>query len=1303
MPAEYSSANVDNNIDTYSLNLYPDDAPHDLLPITNLGQGDCLYRATSQLIFGTQEHHCEMRVRVVMEMLKNEEMYLNGKWLKKMSQPDCASTSDELQEYILATSLSDHTSNLRIEFRKEVMKTLRDGRFSSLLHVYALANVVQARLRMIYPNKPSIVVNRTMHNQLLTPISEGNNVVLNIMWTSTVQGNAIQMNWQPNHFVACVGAAGVHVQKQQPVLTQDDVTASVLQDGGRMAKPIERSLDAPVLTQYDVTASVPQDGGRMAKPIERSLDAPVLTQDDVTASVPQDGGRMAKPIERSLDAPVLTQDDVTASVPQDGGRMAKPIERSLDAPVLTQDDVTASVPQDGGRMAKPIERSLDAPVLTQDDVTASVPQDGGRMAKTIKRSLDAPVLTQDDVTASVPQDGGRMAKPIERSLDAPVLTQDDVTASVPQDGGRMAKTIKRSLDAPVLTQDDVTASVPQDGGRMAKTIKRSLDAPVLTQDDVTASVLQDGGRMAKTIKRSLDAPVLTQDDVTASVLQDGGRMAKTIKRSLDAPVLTQDDVTASVLQDGGRMAKTIKRSLDAPVLREQCPPCDFGEVFTEIRHVPATERYRMIKSLKRPSEQHRFPLHVEGKKRRCFQHKWLQKHQWLVYSHSLDGGLCLPCVLFAKTEHRGVGALVTSPLVKFKDATADFNKHSKTAYHRKAQLDLTEFNSIMEQRQCDVVQQACCGMRARIKENRLKLVSLVKTVVLCGRQNIALRGHRDDNQAMSNTDVNSGNFYALLRFRIDSGDSLLGKHFAEAPKNATYSSKTTQNELITLCGDHIRSKIIADITKAELFSILADEVTDTSNKEQMSLVIRFFDGTNIKERFVDFIECEHLDGASIASKLIGQLKYYGLDMSKLCGQGYDGAGNMSGRLKGAAAIIRAQFPNATYVHCNSHVLNLAVVNACDMQPMRNMMGTLKEVCIFFKYSPKRHAKLKRNIQERCPESSRSQLVNLCKTRWVARHDALEVFGDLYTAVVATFQDIVDEHSSWNSESVCKARTLQWAVTNFEFLISFTVCRNCLRYVLPLSISLQGRSMDILTAMTDVKHVISAIEKCQINMDNLGAEWYAQALCLSESVFAPQPEIPRIGRRQQNRANTPAATPQQYFHRTVTIPFIDHLLTEMKTRFSPMQQRAANGLSLIPSGWRKKTIDYSQLIIGSLPSAHSLTAELDCWQMKWDAKDCDPPNSVTCTLRETSPVMYPNVYTMLKLCATLPVTSCECERSFSMIKQLKTHIRSTMGQERLSGLALMNIHRDIPIAADDIVDNFARSHPRRMELVNVMND
>ena len=146
----------------------------------------------------------------------------------------------------------------------------------------------------------------------------------------------------------------------------------------------------------------------------------------------------------------------------------------------------------------------------------------------------------------------------------------------------------------------------------------------------------------------------------------------------------------------------------------------------------------------------------------------------------------------------------------------------------------------------------------------------------------AFRGHRDDNNLMLKSYVNSGHFHTLLRFRIDSGDLLLGKHFAEAPKKATCSSKTIQNELITQCGDHILSIIIIHDTKPGLYSIQADEVTDISNKEHMSLVIRFFAGFNIQESCVDFNEYENFDGVSIASKHIGQLKLYGLNLANLC-------------------------------------------------------------------------------------------------------------------------------------------------------------------------------------------------------------------------------------------------------------------------------------------------------------------------------------------------------------------------------------------------------------------------------------
>ena len=119
---------------------------------------------------------------------------------------------------------------------------------------------------------------------------------------------------------------------------------------------------------------------------------------------------------------------------------------------------------------------------------------------------------------------------------------------------------------------------------------------------------------------------------------------------------------------------------------------------------------------------------------------------------------------------------------------------------------------------------------SHVAENHQKLVSILQTVVLCGRQNIAFCGHREDNKFMSKSHVNSGHFHTLLRFRIDSGDSLLANTSLKHPRRQ-HILQRLQNELIMQCGDHILSIIIIHDTKLGLFSILADEVTDTSNKE----------------------------------------------------------------------------------------------------------------------------------------------------------------------------------------------------------------------------------------------------------------------------------------------------------------------------------------------------------------------------------------------------------------------------------------------------------------------------------------
>ena len=55
-------------------------------------------------------------------------------------------------------------------------------------------------------------------------------------------------------------------------------------------------------------------------------------------------------------------------------------------------------------------------------------------------------------------------------------------------------------------------------------------------------------------------------------------------------------------------------------------------------------------------------------------------------------------------------------------------------------------------------------------------------------------------------------------------------------------------------------------------------------------------------------------------------------------------------------------------------------------------------------------------------------------------------------------------------------------------------------------------------------------------------------------------------------------------------------------------------------------------------------------------------------------MLPEFAKALKILAVIPATSCSAERSFSSLRRLKTYLRNSMGQERLSSLALLHIER-----------------------------
>eukprot|EP00112_Aurelia_sp_Birch-Aquarium-sp1_P017236 Seg3978.1 transcript_id=Seg3978.1/GoldUCD/mRNA.D3Y31 product="52 kDa repressor of the inhibitor of the protein kinase" protein_id=Seg3978.1/GoldUCD/D3Y31 len=729
-------------------------------------------------------------------------------------------------------------------------------------------------------------------------------------------------------------------------------------------------------------------------------------------------------------------------------------------------------------------------------------------------------------------------------------------------------------------------------------------------------------------------------------------------------------------------------------------PYDIGNfVNVEIPLTPL-QKYDLLCKVWRPEPGYKFP---RNKTARRFQYQWLERFPWLVYSEVLDGAFCIHCLLFGgESTHNAskLQKLFKSPLVAWSSALQKFSDHAvNSQVHRTATILSSEFKRYMDQSSTPIDIQLDTLKNEQVRKNREKLRPIVDAVILCGRQNIPLRGHRDDARHVMDPKVNPGNFHEILKYGARCANVAVDEYLKSTPRNATYRSKTTQNQLITICGELITEKIISEIKDAKFFSVLADEATDCANIEQMSLVLRYVDKTpSVREEFLGFVPCKNgLSGEAIAENIMQSVEERGLSMGLCRGQGYDGAGNMAGRVNGAAARIQSVHQKAIYVHCSSH-----------QQIVRNMMDQVRVTSDFFNNSQKRFDLLSKIIKEMLPEKNHTHLIDVCRTRWVARLDGLGVFIELYPAIVASIEVIKDNaERTWNDDSCRNASGIFHCIVAFQFIVCLVIVSRCLEVSRPLTKQLQTASYDAGAARSKVSFLFTVLQNMRLEIDAKHDAWYNEAISLAAPV-GTLPSKPRTTGRQVHRENVPAESPSQYYRRAITIPFLDHLIGQIKSRFSEKNLDVMDALYGMPnnvvavSDWMLRFNRFLEIYKDDLPEPRYLATELEMWKLRCHQIEGTPPATLQDLLPFIDELSFPNILTAFRIFGTVPVTTCTCERSISTLRRLKTYLRNSMSASRLNGLALLNVHREINLDIDYVINRFATKHPRRMALADILN-
>ena len=662
------------------------------------------------------------------------------------------------------------------------------------------------------------------------------------------------------------------------------------------------------------------------------------------------------------------------------------------------------------------------------------------------------------------------------------------------------------------------------------------------------------------------------------------------------------------------------------------------------------------------------------------------------YSVSEDALYCGPCVIFGRNEAKE--KLFINKVTDWSNLSCFVKRHLREGSpHFNYQAMADNFVHINSKDSADeaIIYKLSEFKKTQVLKNRHVLSKIIETLLLCGKQNIAIRGHIPQ----------LSNFMAILNSKAQ-GDDILTDHLTNSSSRAKYTSPDIQNEIINIIGNQIRTSIVESCNNSKFFTLIADETTDTSTREQVSVCLRYLERDpisnkiSIKEDFLDFVMATSTTGEHLAELLIETLNNAGINTMNMRAQGYDGAANMSGKYNGVQARILQIVPGAMYVHCKSHCLNLAIVHSCKDTSVRNVMSTVQEVAFSFDYSSKKlqafYQELDSDATTKENMDKRTKLRTLCETRWTSRADALYTFKTSFPVVVHALERLQGLGDD-------KAGQYLASITRFEFVIALVVSEHILQSTVYLSKFLQGIECDLLEATKECKTVIELLRAERLD-ESVWDELYQSALDLSEP-FDIVENMPRRCGRQTTRANHPADTPKQYWKVSLYIAFIEHMIMELESRLIKSENRFF-AQYLLPRVIGNITNEQIATLYETYQT--DLTCNLDefkrevvRWRTRWSITPRDQmPTSLCETLDAVNPVLYPSIDTILCIMLTMPVTSATAERSFSVLRRLKTYVRSTMKNDRLSSLALMHIHRDFSVDLDKIMEKFVSAKTRRTD-------
>ena len=356
-------------------------------------------------------------------------------------------------------------------------------------------------------------------------------------------------------------------------------------------------------------------------------------------------------------------------------------------------------------------------------------------------------------------------------------------------------------------------------------------------------------------------------------------------------------------------------------------------------------------------------------------------------------------------------------------------------------------------------------------------------------------------------------------------------------------------------------------------------------------------------------------------------------------------------------------------------------------------------------------------------------------------DNLDVVGNTLPAITSMLEKM--------SEGESATEGLLIHLQKLKFVVSCFVLKKCFGLSKSVSEYLQHENMDLVTAVSGVqslKEELSSLRN-EEKMDELIKE--AQVYCTEKQLVVEDFDDQDLNRPKRRRTapsnliddffldqdatvvreETPVVDRKRdLFKREFFFPFLDWLLNELDKRFS---SKACNILSLSNvfhprnlkeenSGDTKKLANLYEIdgeVVENQFILFSKSNEIRDWIKEYEEfvktkerSECDStlekpkpwlclPSLLKVFGKNLISNLYPQLFELVKIVATLPATVASCERAHSKVKIINNYLRASMSDECLESLVQISIERDIAdkIELKTLVDTFKLASNRKLPL------